>query len=61
MHTIFQNQGIAPGVVMGLRGPDDSIPAGERSFLLASTKKALEDGDVPVKIKNFKSEKDKNK
>lgn len=57
LHTIFQNQHIAPGVVMGLRTPNDPIPDGERAFILASTKKALMDGDTPVKIRNFSSKK----
>lgn len=53
IHTIFQNQHIAPGVLMGLRTANDPIPDGERAFILASTKKALMDGDTPVKIRNF--------
>lgn len=44
---------------MGLRTPDDPVPDGERAFMLASTRKALEEGDVPVKIRNFSSKKDK--
>ena len=38
---------------MGLRTRNDPVTAGERAFILASTKKALMDGDVPVKIRNF--------
>ena len=53
LHTIFQNQHIAPGVLMGLRTVNDPIPEGERAFILASTKKALTEGDTPVKIRNF--------
>ena len=59
IHTIFQNQHIAPGVTMGLRTPNDPIPFGERAFMLASTKKALEEGDTPVKIRNFSNNKKK--
>ena len=44
---------------MGLRTRNDSIPAGERAFILASTKKALLDGDVPVKANMFGNKKDK--
>lgn len=44
---------------MGLRTRNDRIPSGERAFMLASIKKALEEGDVPVKIRNFGSKKDK--
>lgn len=59
LHVIFQNQHIAPGIVMGTRTPSDEVPAGERAFMLASTKKALMEGDTPVKIRNFSSKKDK--
>lgn len=38
---------------MGLRTRNDKIPEGERAFMLASTKKALMEGDTPVKIRNF--------
>ena len=38
---------------MGLRTRDEKIPEGERAFMLASTKKALMEGDTPVKIRNF--------
>lgn len=44
---------------MGLRAPNDPVLEGERVFMLASTRKALEEGDVPVKIRNFSSKKDK--
>lgn len=42
---------------MGLRTVNDPIPEGERAFILASTKKALMEGDTPVKIRNFSSKK----
>lgn len=46
---------------MGLRTRNDPIPDGERAFMLASTKKALSEGDTPVKIRNFtKSTKTEN-
>lgn len=57
LHAIFQNQHIAPGVVMGLRAPNDPIPEGERAFIMASTKKALLEGDTPIKLKNLTSKK----
>lgn len=53
LHTIFQNQHILPGIILGLRAPSDMILPGERTFALASTKKSLEEGDIPVKIRNF--------
>ena len=40
---------------MGLRTRNDRIPAGERAFILASIKKAIMDGDTPVKVRNFSS------
>lgn len=43
---------------MGLRTRNDRIPDGERSFILASIKKALEEGDTPVKIRHFGPKKD---
>lgn len=61
LHFIFQNQGIEPGVLMGLRDRNDRISDGERAFILASTKKAITDGDVPIKLRNFSSNKDKKK
>jgi hypothetical protein len=42
---------------MGLRKPDDIIPEGERIFILASTKKALTEGDVPIKCRNLTAKK----
>lgn len=38
---------------MGFRTRNDPIPEGERDFILASTRVALEDGDTPVKIRNL--------
>ncbi len=57
LHVIFQNQGVLPGVVMGVRGANEPVTEGERAFLFASTRKALEDGWMPVKISNFGKEK----
>ena len=42
---------------MGLRSRNDPIPEGERAFILASTRKALQEGDTPVKVRNFASNK----
>lgn len=44
---------------MGLRTVNDPIPDGERAFILASTKKALTEGDTPVKVRNFSNKKPK--
>ena len=53
LHTIFQNQHILPGVILGLRAPSETILPGEKIFALASTRKSLEEGDTPVKIRDF--------
>lgn len=45
---------------MGLRTRNDIVPAGERAFMLASIKKALVDGDVPVKVRNFSNKKNES-
>lgn len=42
---------------MGLRTHNDKVPAGERAFMLASIKKAVMEGDTPVKLRNFGTEK----
>jgi hypothetical protein len=42
---------------MGLRTVNDPVSEGERAFMLASTRKALMEGDTPVKIRNFASNK----
>lgn len=42
---------------MGLRARDEPIKAGERAFMLASIKKAVLEGDTPVKVRNFASNK----
>lgn len=44
---------------MGFRTRNEIIPDGERAFMLASIKKAIEDGDTPVKVRNFASDKSK--
>lgn len=42
---------------MGLRTHNEPVTEGERAFMLASTKKAIMEGDTPVKIRNFSSNK----
>ena len=46
-----------PGIAMGLRTPNDPVTDGERAFMLASTKKALMEGDQPVKLRNLTGKK----
>lgn len=50
-----------PGVVLGLRSQSDPAPPGETTFVLASTALALEEGDVPLKVRNFPMKKDAKK
>lgn len=38
---------------MGLRTANDSIPEGERVFMMASDMKAMEEGDILVKVRNL--------
>lgn len=38
---------------MGFRTRNEPVTDGERSFMIASIKKALMEGDTPVKIKHF--------
>ena len=45
---------------MGFRTRNDIVPKGETAFMLASTKKAFMEGDTPVKLRNFSSNKSKN-
>ena len=61
LHTAFQNQHIEPGIFMGLRTRNDPVTEGERAFMLASTKKAIMESDLPVKVRNFSSKKDSKK
>ena len=42
---------------MGLRTRNEPVTEGERAFMLASTKKAIMEGETPVKIRNFSSSK----
>lgn len=44
---------------MGLRSRNDRIPDGERAFIMASLRKSLEEGDVPIKARFFSNKKDK--
>lgn len=60
LHTMFQNQNIMPGIAMGIRTPNEPVTSGERAFMLASTQKALEEGDTPVKIRNFSKKKNED-
>lgn len=49
----WQNQHMEPGILMGLRTREERMPPGERAFIMASNRKALEDGYLPVKVNSF--------
>ena len=53
LYFAFLNMNIEPGIFLGTRTRNDAITDGERAFMLASIKKAIMDGDVPIKAKNF--------
>lgn len=57
LHLLLQNQGIMPGIAMGLRTQNDPVTTGEHAFIVASTKKAWQEGFTPVKVANFSSKK----
>lgn len=59
LYVAFIDQKIAPGVYMGLRTQNDIIPEGERAFMNACLKKALEEGDTAVKVRNFSNKTNK--
>lgn len=40
---------------MGIRTRNEPVTTGERAFMIASTLKAIEEGDTPVKVRNFSS------
>lgn len=61
LHVCFQNQGVMPGVVLGLRSQSDPALPGETTFVLASTSIALDEGDVPIKVRNFPMKKGEKK
>lgn len=42
---------------MGIRTRNEPITAGERAFILASIKKAIKEGDTPIKVRNFTGDK----
>lgn len=57
LHLLLQNQGILPGVAMGLRTEHEPVTPGERAFIIASTKKAWNEGYTPIKVVNFSNKK----
>ena len=59
VYFAFTKLQIEPGVFLGFRTRNERIPDGERAFMLASIKKAITDGDIPVTVRNFQSDKSK--
>lgn len=58
LHFALQNLHIEPGVFMGFRTRNDPVTEGERTFMIASIKKALMEGDTPIKIHHFSKKQD---
>lgn len=52
-YVAYELHHIRPDVFMGIAGANDPISEGTRSFMIAADKKAIEDGDMPVRIRNF--------
>lgn len=48
---VFHN--IRPDVYIGMASANDPVSDGTRVFMAAADKKALEDGDFPVKLRNL--------
>lgn len=59
LHLLLQNQGLLPGIVMGIRTQNEPVTEGERAFIIASTKKAYLEGDTPIHLKHFSKDKEK--
>ena len=56
VYYAFTKLSIEPGVFMGFRTRNERTTDGERAFMLASIKKAITDGDMPVTVRNFQSD-----
>lgn len=59
LYFAFLNMNIEPGIFLGTRTRNDVITDGERAFMLASIKKAIKDGDTPIKAKHFSNNNNK--
>ncbi len=59
VYVAFIFQKVQPGVYMGLRTVNDPIPDGERHFMTACMKLAVERGDMPVVVGNLSKPKKK--
>ncbi len=42
-----------PGVFTGVRTQNEPIPEGERVFMMASDRLAMETGDIPIRLRHF--------
>ena len=51
LHYAYQNHNIPPGILMGIRSVNEPIPEGERVFMMASDKEALEEGQLEGSLK----------
>ena len=58
VYIAYINHHIRPAVYMGLASPTDPIGEPERSFMQVCDLRALEQGDLPVKIANLMKKKE---
>lgn len=53
LHFAWQTHHLRPDVYMGLCSANDPVGPGSRAFMMASDRKAAEEGDLPVRLRNF--------
>jgi len=53
LHFAWQTHHLRPDVYMGLCPANEPVGLGARAFMMASDRKAAEEGDTPVKLRNF--------
>lgn len=58
VYIAYINHHIRPAVYMGLTAATEPIMEAERRFMQACDIRALEKGDIPVKIANFTKKKE---
>ena len=52
-YVAYEMHHIRPDVFMGIAAANDPISEGTRAFMIAADKKAIEDGNIPVRVRNF--------
>lgn len=53
LHFAWQVHHLRPDVYMGLCPAGEPVGPGARAFMMASDRKAMEEGDLPVRLRNF--------